>query len=506
MISISKPIKNSKHSKYYTDMVQANYYANRPGQVATWCGKGAELLGLKGEVNPNDLRCLMEGYMTDGKTKLVQNAGQANRQKGWDLVATGPKPFAMIWAMSDAHERPAYERALWEAAEDARAFLEEDGGLTRRGEKGKRLEKANLVMFKVSHDTSRELDPNPHEHMFLINVGVREDGSTGSLYTDRIHELRKKADLIFNVSLAMSLTFDFGLKITPEKFGFSIDGVPKEICDHFSKRKKAIDKYKEEHRLDGPEASYIASMKTRKAKVDVNREELFPYWQKEAESLGWGPQQARALLNEKAFHTFLRQRMQDAERQELESNARTERQAESEGPKWKDDSTRSSWSSWEGAEAPSASGERKKSGRASKKSSVLKHRRWGDILWNQKLGIAEIRIQKRRLFPNAWSINPASKLNIPTIRVIPWKIKLFKKTSDKQPPKPDVRWKASMLGAELRIQYSRTFPNAPFWSPARKIQLPALKLGWKTSSSRNTTKMKDKAKRVSESERQATHH
>jgi conjugative relaxase-like TrwC/TraI family protein len=503
MISISKPIKNAKHSKYYTEMVQANYYANRAGQVATWCGKGAELLGLKGEVNPNDLRCLMEGYSTDGKTKLVQNAGRANRQKGWDLVATGPKPFAVMWAMSNADQRPAYERALREAAEDARTFLEDSAGLTRRGGKGQRLEKAHLVMFKASHDTSRDLDPNPHEHMFVVNVCVRDDGSTGSLYTERLHELRKKADLIFTVSLAMSLTFDFGLKVTPEKYGFSIDGVPKEICDHFSKRKRAIDRYKEEHGVDGPEASYIAAIKTRKAKVDVNREELFPYWQKEAESMGWGPQQARALLNEKAFHTFLRQRTQGAEREEFEPKTRTEQQAESEGPEWKNNPARPSWTSWEPAEVPRSGTERKTAGRASRNSNVLKHRRWGDILWNQKLGIAEIRIQNRRLFPNAWSLNPASKLEIPTIRVIPWKIQLFKKPTANQRSKPDVRWKASLLGAELRIQYSRTFPDAPFWSPARKIQLPALKLGWKTSPSKNTPKTKAKAKRVTKSERQA---
>ena len=502
MISISKPIKNPKHSKYYTEMVRANYYASRPGQVATWCGKGAEILGLKGEVDPNDLRCLLEGYWTDGKTKLVQNAGRANRQKGWDNVASPPKPFSVIWAMSDADKRPAYEQALRESAEDARSFLEENGGLTRRGGKGHRLEKANLVMFKVSHDTSRDLDPNPHEHMFFVNVCVRDDGSTGALYTERIHELRKQADLIFTVSLAMSLTFDFGLKIAPEKYGFSIDGVPKEICDHFSKRKKAIDKYKEEYGVDGPEASYIAAMKTRKAKVEVNREDLFPIWQKEGESLGWGPKQARELVNEGPFHTFLRQRMKGADFQESEHQTRTERQTDGTGLNWNDPSTLPSWKSWEPAPMPREGREGTPTRQSSRNSHVLKHRRWGDILWNQKLGIAEIRIQNRRLFPNAWSINPASKLEIPTIRVIPWKLQLFKKTPANKQPKPDVRWKAALLGAELRIQYSRTFPNAPFWSPARKIQLPALKLGWKSSPSKNTPKEKAKAKRVAKSERQ----
>lgn len=71
MISISKPITSFKHFEYSTEIVQAKYYAKCLEQVATWCGMGAEHLGLKGEINPNDLRCLIEGYAIDGKTKLV---------------------------------------------------------------------------------------------------------------------------------------------------------------------------------------------------------------------------------------------------------------------------------------------------------------------------------------------------------------------------------------------------------------------------------------------------
>ena len=67
MISISKPMKNSKYCDYSTEMVKANYYANCPEQKATWCGMGAEHLGIKREMNTNDLRRLMEGYRTDKK-------------------------------------------------------------------------------------------------------------------------------------------------------------------------------------------------------------------------------------------------------------------------------------------------------------------------------------------------------------------------------------------------------------------------------------------------------
>ena len=83
MISISKPIQNSKHLGYSTEMVQANYYANRPEQVATWCGMGAEHLGLTRGINPKDLRCLMETHGADGKTKL---AGVPQNPLGYPIV------------------------------------------------------------------------------------------------------------------------------------------------------------------------------------------------------------------------------------------------------------------------------------------------------------------------------------------------------------------------------------------------------------------------------------
>lgn len=117
----------------------------------------------------------------------------------------------------------------------------------------------------------------------------------------------------------------------------------------------------------------------------------------------------------------------------------------------------------------------------SKNRYVLKHRRWGEILWKQNLGIVEIRIQMKRLQPKAPGWNKASKLAIPAIRIIPWKITLFDAVAPHKRPQPKVLWKKSFLFAEIRLQKQQVFPNTPAWSPGQKFVLPRLSLGFKSS-------------------------
>ena len=104
----------------------------------------------------------------------------------------------------------------------------------------------------------------------------------------------------------------------------------------------------------------------------------------------------------------------------------------------------------------------------------------GDPL-KQNLGIVELRIQMKRLQPKAPGWNKASKLAIPSIRIVPWKITLFDALAPHKRPQPKVLWKKSFLFAEIRLQKQQVFPNTPAWSPGQKFVLPRLSLGLKSS-------------------------
>ena len=547
MISISDPIKNPNQIKYHLAMARVGYYASLYEDPGQWAGKGAALLSLKGPVTEVVLRNLFEGYSPDGKTKLVQNAGSPDRQRAIDMVVTPPKSVSVYWAMADPSEQATLLRLHHEAVDAAREYLEEQAGLTRRGQGGQKIEPAAMVFACFDHYTSRANDPNLHTHLVALNVVVREDGTTGTLHNHGLFEHRAKADMIYKVHFALGLMLEMGLQVEEEGHGFRIVGVPKEVCDVFSKRRAQILEYMDENGLSGAAAASIAAVATRPAKQHITRENLVAECHRIGRAMGWGPEEAAKLGREKKVRELAAKyahllkpeaesgkqgiRSTEEERQEPSKASRPEREAkpsdsvmsnpsgrwdrfdrsESEhnhssdfgGPHERAGSeNRRTWSSYDGrdagahkhaswdAQADAQDAEkdawytRKKSSlfrQVSRGNFVLKHARWGDILWKVNLGIVEIRIQKKRLFRESPGWNPAAEIAAPAIRIIPWRIKLFEKTPLHKRKQPVLLWKKAFLLGELRLQRERLFHDAPWWSPIKNLEHTRLKFGWRSS-------------------------
>ena len=540
MILISKPIKDSAQCRYYLAMSRTDYYANLYDEPGYWAGKGAKRLGFSGQVEAKVLQNGFDGYSPDGTTKLVQNAGSPDRQRAIDMVVSPPKSFAVFWAMAAPAEQKTLIRLHHEAVEAAREYLEEQAGRTRWGQGGNRIEPADMVFACFDHITSRANDPLPHTHLLALNLVVREDGTTGTLYNHELYVHRAKADMIYKVHLTLGLMLEMGLKVEEEGHAFRIVGVPKEVCDVFSKRRAEIVEYLEEHDLSGAAAASVAALATRSAKQHIPREELFTMWHRIGRALGWGPEQAALLSREKKVMKLAAKfgRLMEGEpgsEQRAKETSETGR-TKANGPEgrseqngngpWKASGSEERRERSESERASSAGSQERREGKHDetppwgekashddsansswkkpKKSSlfrqdskgnfVLKHARWGDILWKVNLGIVEIRIQKKRLFRKSPGINPASKLAVPALRVIPWRIKIFDKVPPHKRPQPKLLWKKKLLLAEVRLQRERLFPDAPWWSPLKKVEHVRLKVGWRSSEISESAKKKESHK------------
>jgi conjugative relaxase-like TrwC/TraI family protein len=536
MISISDPIKDTKQCRYYLAMARSGYYANAHDEPGYWAGRGAELLGLKGPVTQEVLQNLFDGFSPDGRTKLVQNAGSPDRQRAIDMAVTPPKSFAVYWAMASPSERTILWRLHHEGVDAVRGYFQEKAGLTRRGKGGKLIEPASMVLACFDHETSRDNDPLPHTHIVVIHVVVREDGTTGTLYNHELYVHRAKADMIYNVHLALGLMLEFGLQVEEEGHGFRIVGVPKEVCDVFSKRRAEIMEYLDEHGLSGAEAASIAAVQTRSAKQHIPREELFAEWHRIGRSLGWGPEEAAKLSREKRVREltakYARLLTPGTEQASADKRTAMNERAAAEGPKepspefkWARPKTSDEVERHERREFPSSkpgTGDVRSEGQSkspapgaeeplgllnekgpwlsgkttpwfrqtSRGRYVLKHPRWGDILWKADLGIVEIRIQKKRLFRKSPDWNPASEIAAPALRIIPWRIKLFDKTPPHKRQQPELLWKKAFLVGELRLQREKLFHDAPWWSPIKNLEYTRLKLGWRSSDIPESEKKK----------------
>lgn len=277
---------------YYMDERKEEYYLNGVDKQGRWFGGAAEKFGLLGRaVTQQEFRNLLDGFSPDGQQALVQNAGQSKRDACWDMTFSVPKEVAVLWAMSPPATRRLIEEEVQEAVQAVLTKAQEVGGITRSGPGGKIKERADLMWATFFEGTSRAQDPQPHVHAVLVNLGRRQDGSFGALYTPNLFRWKMPLGGMFQAELASRLSRRFGLRIEARQVGFGIHGVPQDLCRHFSKRRQVIERTMAERGVAGAIEAKTAAKDTRPQKEEVPPDRLFSDWQKVGMSLGWKPEQ-----------------------------------------------------------------------------------------------------------------------------------------------------------------------------------------------------------------------
>jgi len=305
MLSISAPLSTPD---YVLSLARADYYTGGGEPPGRWFGSGAQALGLTGTVKPTVLRRLFRGLSPDGKRELVRNAVKApksgrdrkaakhekkesvsketsagERQGGWDATFSAPKSVSARFAIAETREeREAILDCHQDAITDTLAALEKKIGWSRQGKAGCRIVPAKLAFATFLHVTSRAKDPQIHSHCILLNIGVREDGTTGTLVTRELFRLKMVAGALYRASLARHLRSRLGYSIRAEKSWFEINGVPAKLIEAFSKRRKEV--LAELDRMGKSDAvsAERATRATRRGKEMTPRPELYADWEKQA--------------------------------------------------------------------------------------------------------------------------------------------------------------------------------------------------------------------------------
>jgi conjugative relaxase-like TrwC/TraI family protein len=235
MLSIGKA-----QGSYYADLAKDDYYNSKAEKAGLWHGEGTKALGLNGNVQREEFLKLCDGFDKNGNA-LVQNAGQETHRTGWDLCFSAPKSVSVLWSQADGKIRNLIEEAHLEAVKKGLDYIEEKGCWTRRGHQGTEAEKAKFVIAIYEHGTSREQDPELHSHSVVLNLAVREDGTTGTIESQKLYSLQMSGGAIYRAELAEQLQEKLGVEIEKTKVAFEIKGVSKELCREFSKRREAIE-------------------------------------------------------------------------------------------------------------------------------------------------------------------------------------------------------------------------------------------------------------------------
>lgn len=302
-VSISK----MKGIDYYLNLQREDYYTRGGEPPGFWLGAGAERLGLAGAVDRDVLHNLLNGYTPDGKQSLIQQqkyggihagCGKARQhQLGWDITASAPKPYSVICGIGPDELRPDTQACGIEAAKAVIKCIEAEAAFSRRGQGGKRREKAELIFAVFPHTVSRAGDCQTHYHMICLNLAYRPSDSTfGTIESKPLYDYKMTLGAIFRGKLAQGLT-RMGFEIERAEHGFTIRGISDEVCQHFSKRRQAIKERLDELGQHTAADAERVTLETRGSKKEIPpREQLVGRWRAEAAEFGLTPQAIADLI------------------------------------------------------------------------------------------------------------------------------------------------------------------------------------------------------------------
>lgn len=272
---------------YY--MAKDNYYF-LGNMEAQWMGKAAELLGLEGAVDARTFDDALAGFFPQGVDLSRMSGGQNVHRPGYDLTLSAPKSISVLGVvLGDSRILEAHQRAVGvamgeiERLASTRVMVD---GVSQTEMTGK------LLAAAFHHDTSRELDPQLHTHLIVMNLTeylgewktLSSDKVGNSGFIENVYALQVALGKIYRNELRQAVEeMGFRTVVTGKNDLWEIEGVPVEI---FSQRTQQI----REAVGDGAslKSRDVAALDTRKAKQkDSDRVELLTDWMNRLEREGF---------------------------------------------------------------------------------------------------------------------------------------------------------------------------------------------------------------------------
>lgn len=277
------------HTMYHVRIAQEYYDPTQSGErPGRYFGRGAELLGLTGRVTPAHFRALMEGFHPLTSEALVKNAGAKRRDTAIDCVFSPFKSFSVVRGLTgDPLIFDAFTSAFdWSIDRAVDRMAEQT--FIRKGAKG-RLVEAQPVISGFQHEFSRANDPQCHWHLVVKNIATTEGGETGAMITRPYFRHKMAWGALFRCDLTYALQQRFPeIAFRRGNTGIEIDGIPDELLQRFSSRRRAIEEALAGLEAETAAAKQFACLKTRDPKEIVPPFlEMVEKWRRAARELGF---------------------------------------------------------------------------------------------------------------------------------------------------------------------------------------------------------------------------
>lgn len=265
----------AKH--YYST---ADYYSEGQELTGLWRGKGAEKLGLSGEVQKQEWEALCDNLDPSTGERLTVRR-KADRRVGWDFNFNVPKSVSVLYGLSGDDR---IVTALRESVNETMIDIESEvQARVRKGGANEDRVTGNMVWGEYVHTTGRPVDgvPDPqlHAHCFVFNT--THDGHESRWKAAQIGDLKRDApyfEAVFHSRLAKRMN-ELGLNIerTPDRW--ELKDIPHGLLERFSRRTAEINQKAKEKGISDPKEKAELGAKTRKRKQkDMTMDQLRDLW------------------------------------------------------------------------------------------------------------------------------------------------------------------------------------------------------------------------------------
>jgi conjugative relaxase-like TrwC/TraI family protein len=228
----------------------SDYYDEHRKVQGEWQGRGAELLGLRGQVTREQFESVREGLHPEtgeflrprhSADRVAPDGSEQSKGRSlYDLTFSAPKSVS-VQAIVGGDERliAAHDKAVRDALAEVERYAATRVRLNGANEN---RTTGNLTAATYRHDTSRELDPQLHTHAVTANLtydGV--EGRWKALQASDLYERRAYLTEVYRNSLAREVR-SLGYDIDPKRdsrgrdYGFEIRGISDGLLERYSQR------------------------------------------------------------------------------------------------------------------------------------------------------------------------------------------------------------------------------------------------------------------------------
>lgn len=282
----------AKAGHYYSD--QKDDYYSRDGTNAQWQGRGAQLLGLTGEVAPEQLVAALRGNFGPGLQLAPSVRKDTKSRAALDLTLSAPKSISIqALVHKDKTVLDAHDHAVTRTLE----YLERELMRARHKHDGKSVteQTGNAIMAKFRHETARPskfdpADPQLHTHTLILNATQRADGAWVAVANELIYRNKMMLDIIYKSEMASYLE-NKGYALRYEKDNFELAHISRAQIEHFSKRGMGVEaelaKLGKTRKTASREQKQTITLATRNQKQPhITREMLQEGWERDARAIG----------------------------------------------------------------------------------------------------------------------------------------------------------------------------------------------------------------------------